>query len=63
MAAASLYAACAARGFGDGFAIIILSVYCFLAAHYDLRNLLLLTAFVMLTTGIADRPDLPGALF
>src|SRR2546425_7100576 len=77
-----VYAARAARGFGDGLAIIILPAYLteigfdpfqvgiiataallgtaittlaagFLAAHYDLRNLLLLTAVVMLATGIA----------
>src|SRR5438552_142931 len=77
-----IYAARAARGFGDGFAIIILPAYLseigyspfqvgiiataallgsavttlvagFLAAHHDLRKLLLLTAFVMLATGVA----------
>jgi MFS family permease len=77
-----VYAARAARGFGDGFAIIILPAYLteigydpfrvgiiataallgtaattlaagFLAARYDLRNLLLVTAFVMLATGVA----------
>jgi len=77
-----VYAARATRGFGDGFAIIILPAYLteigfdpfrigiiataallgtaattlaagFLAARYDLRNLLLVTAFVMLATGLA----------
>ena len=77
-----VYAARAARGFGDGFAIIVLPAYLteigfdpfrikiiataallgtaattlaagFLAARYDLRDLLLVTAFVMLATGLA----------
>ena len=77
-----VYAARATRGFGDGFAIIILPAYLteigfdpfrigiiataallgtaattlaagFLAARYDLRDLLLVTAFVMLATGLA----------
>src|SRR6266571_7722495 len=77
-----VYAARATRGFGDGFAIIILPAYLteigfdpfqvgivataallgsavttlavgFLAARYDLRNLLLLGAFLMVATGIA----------
>ena len=77
-----LYAARAARGFGDGFAFIILPVYLselgftpfqiglvataallgsaattlavgFLAARYDLRNLLLVGAMVMALTGLA----------
>jgi MFS family permease len=77
-----VYAARAARGFGDGFAIIVLPAYLteigydpfrvgliataallgtaattlaagFLAARYDLRNLLLVTAFVMQATGVA----------
>src|SRR5947207_5321855 len=77
-----LYAARAARGFGDGFAIIILPAYLteigfdpfqvgivataallgsavttlavgFLAARHDLRNLLLIGAFLMVATGLA----------
>jgi MFS family permease len=77
-----VYAARAARGFGDGFAVIILPAYLseigfdafrigviataallgtavttltagFLGKQYDLRNLLLITAFVMLATGVA----------
>ena len=77
-----VYAARAARGFGDGFAVIILPAYLseigfdafrigiiataallgtavttlaagFLGRQYDLRNLLLITAFVMLGTGVA----------
>src|SRR3984893_7462384 len=72
----------AARGFGDGFAVIIMPAYLseigfdafrigiiataallgtavttlaagFLGRQYDLRNLLLITAFVMLGTGVA----------
>src|SRR5262245_43723576 len=75
-----VYTARATRGFGDGFAIIVLPAYLteigfdpfrigiiataallgtaattlaagFLAARYDLRNLLLVTAFVMLASG------------
>jgi len=77
-----VYAARAARGFGDGFAVIILPAYLteigfdpfrvgiiaaaallgtalttlaagFLGKQHDLRNLLLVTAFVMLATGVA----------
>jgi len=77
-----LYAARAARGFGDGFAVIILPSYLlaigfrpveigfvataallgtalltlsvgFLAPRYDLRNLLLAGAALMVATGIA----------
>ncbi|HVT55950.1 MAG TPA: MFS transporter, partial [Xanthobacteraceae bacterium] len=77
-----LYAARAARGFGDGFAVIILPAYLsaigfrpveigfvataallgtalltlsvgFLAPRYDLRNLLLAGAALMIATGIA----------
>ena len=77
-----VYAARAARGFGDGFAVIILPAYLteigfdpfrvgiiataallgtalttlaagFLGKHYELRSLLLITAFVMLVTGAA----------
>ncbi|MFZ2142964.1 MAG: MFS transporter, partial [Xanthobacteraceae bacterium] len=77
-----VYAARAARGFGDGFAVIILPAYLteigfnsfrvgiiataallgtalttlaagFLGKHYELRKLLLITAFVMLATGVA----------
>ena len=77
-----VYAARSARGFGDGFAVIILPAYLteigldplrvgiiataallgtalttlavgFLGKQYDLRNLLLITAFVMLATGVA----------
>lgn len=77
-----VYAARAARGFGDGFAVIILPAYLteigfdpfrvgiiataallgtalttlaagFIGRHYQLRNLLLITSFVMLATGVA----------
>jgi MFS family permease len=77
-----VYAARAARGFGDGFVVIILPAYLteigfepfgvgiiataallgtaittlaagFLGKHYELRKLLLITAFVMLATGVA----------
>jgi MFS family permease len=77
-----VYAARAVRGFGDGFAVIILPAYLteigfdpfrvgiiaaaallgtalttlaagFLSKQHDLRNLLLITAFVMLATGVA----------
>jgi MFS family permease len=77
-----VYAARAARGFGDGFAVIILPAYLtaigfdafrigiiataallgtavttlaagLIGKQYDLRNLLLITAFVMLATGVA----------
>jgi MFS family permease len=77
-----LYAARAARGFGDGFAVIILPAYLsaigfgsaeigfvatsallgtalltlavgFLAPRYDLRNLLLAGAGLMVATGVA----------
>ena len=77
-----LYAARAARGFGDGFAVIILPAYLaeigfdpfrigiiataalfgsalatlavgFLATRHDLRNLLVIGAFVMVATGLA----------
>jgi MFS family permease len=77
-----VYAARAARGFGDGFAVIILPAYLseigfdafrigiiataallgtalttlaagFLGKQYKLRKLLLITAFVMLATGVA----------
>jgi MFS family permease len=77
-----VYAARAARGFGDGFAVIILPAYLteigfdsfgigiiataallgtalttfaagFLGKQYELRNLLVITAFVMLATGVA----------
>src|SRR5437667_1146245 len=78
----NLYAARAARGFGDGFAAIILPAYLseigfnpfqigvvaaaallgsavmtlavgFFAARHDLRNLLLVCAFLMVATGLA----------
>src|SRR6516225_4602311 len=48
----SLYAARAARGFGDGSAAIILPIG-FLAPRYDLRTLLLACAALMVVTGIA----------
>jgi len=77
-----VYAARAAHGFGDGFAVIILPAHLieigfdpfrvgiiaaaallgtalttlaagFLGKQHDLRNLLLITAFVMLATGVA----------
>jgi MFS family permease len=77
-----LYCARAARGFGDGFAVIILPAYLaelgftpleigivatsallgtavltlavgHLAARFNLRNLLLISAFVMIATGMA----------
>jgi MFS family permease len=77
-----LYAARAARGFGDGFAVIILPAYLtelgfspflvgivatsalfgtavmtlavgYFASRFDLRNLLLVSAFTMIATGVA----------
>jgi len=80
--ASYVYAARAARGFADGFAVIILPAYLaeigfdpfrvgiiasaalvgtalttlaagFLGKHYELRKLLLITAFLMLATGVA----------
>src|SRR6266446_3434600 len=77
-----LYAARAARGFGDGFAVIILPAYLtelgfspfqvgivatsalfgtavmtlavgYFASRFDLRNLLLVSAFTMIAPGVA----------
>src|SRR6516165_28361 len=76
------HSARSSRGFGDGFAVIILPAYLteigfdpfrvgiiataallgtalttlaagFLGKHYELRDLLLITTFVMLATGVA----------